>query len=259
MEFIKLHHELYSCSQTKEHITKDSDHIPCLACFEFKLGASVRVLEHYGEQFKTLVEQTEQCISVLQLQLWDTIVSLTELELTTTRATIASLYCKAVTALAIAFGFNASPDKMATKCLGVIYFTFKDPTVLKELTKHARMMLDTTDPVTSFFIFFPNTMATLIILPLTNTLTMNTHHLNLQWVYSSMPPKVYLSTLGMRTFLPNYVTQICKYAKSFHKEHSTTAIAMDIESSTVASKTILDFHDEKLVEEHKAFQENSIC
>ena len=163
MEFIKLHHELYSCSQTKEHITKDSDHIPCLACFEFKLGASVRVLEHYGEQFKTLVEQTEQCISVLQLPLWDTIVSLTELELTTTRATIASLYCKAVTALAIAFGFNASLDKMATKCLGVIYFTFKDPTVLKELTKHARMMLDTTDPVTSFFIFFPNTMVTLII------------------------------------------------------------------------------------------------
>ena len=116
------------------------------------LRASVRVLEHYGEQFKTLVEQTEQCISVLQLQLWDTIVSLTELELTTSRATIASLYCKAVTALAIAFGFNASLDKMATTCL--IYFTFKDPTVLKELTKHACMMLDTTDPVTLFFILF---------------------------------------------------------------------------------------------------------
>ena len=49
-------------------------------------------------------------------------------------------------------------------------------------------------------------------------------------------------------------TQICKYAKSFHKEHSTPPIAMDIESTTVASKTILDLLDEKLVAEHKALQ-----
>ena len=65
MEFTKLHHELYSCSRNKECITKDLDHIPHLACFEFKLGASARVLEHYGDQFKTLVEQTEQCIAVV--------------------------------------------------------------------------------------------------------------------------------------------------------------------------------------------------
>ena len=110
------------------------------------------VLEHHGEQFKTLVEQTEQCISVFELHLCDTIVSLTELEHSTTRATIASLYCRAVTALAIVFGFNASLDKMATE--HIIYYGFKDPTVLKELTKHAGMMLDTTDLVTSFFIIF---------------------------------------------------------------------------------------------------------
>ena len=203
MEFIRLHHALYSHSQTKECITKDSDHIPHSVCFKFKFGVSVRVLEYYSEQFKTLVEQTEQCISVLQLQLWDTIISLTELELMAKRATIASLYCKAVMALAIAFGFNASLDKMATKYQ--IYSTFKDPTVLKELTEHSGLMLDTTNPVTSFFIIFPNTMATLIILLLTNTLMMNTHHLNPLWVYSSMSSKVYLSTLGMCIFLPNYL------------------------------------------------------
>ena len=128
----------------------DSDHIPHLACFKFKLVASMRFLEHHSEQFTTLVEQTEQCISVFQLQLHTTILSLAKLELAATRATIASLYCKAVTALAIVFGFNASLDKMATKCL--IYFTFKDPTVLKELTKHASMTLDTTILVASFFI-----------------------------------------------------------------------------------------------------------
>ena len=138
--------------QTKECITKDLDHIPCSVHFEFKLRASVRVLEHYRDQFKTLVEQTEQCIAVLQLQLHDTIVSLAKLEVTATRDAIVLLYCKAVTALAIAFGLNASLDKMATKRL--IYFTFKDPTFLKEPTKHAGMMLDPTDPVFSFFTIF---------------------------------------------------------------------------------------------------------
>ena len=73
--------ELYSHSQNKECITKDLDHIPCSACFKFKLRTSVRVLEHYGDQFKTLVEQTEQHITVLQLQLHDTIVSLTNWKL----------------------------------------------------------------------------------------------------------------------------------------------------------------------------------
>ena len=79
--------KLYSCSQTKECITKDLDHIPHSVHFKFKLGASMRVLEHYSEQFKTLVEETEQCISVLQMQLWDTIISLTKLELRITRVT----------------------------------------------------------------------------------------------------------------------------------------------------------------------------
>ena len=79
-EFSKLHHELYSCSQNQGCITKDSAHIPCLACFEFKIRASVRVLKHYGDQFKTLLEQTKQHIAVLQLQVHDTIVSLTDLE-----------------------------------------------------------------------------------------------------------------------------------------------------------------------------------
>ena len=109
-----------SYSQNKEHITKDPDHIPDSACFKFKLGASARVLEHYGDQCKTLVEQTEQCVTMLQLQLCDTIVSLAVLEVTTARAAIASLYCKAVTALAIVFGLNESLDKTSTKHL--IYF-----------------------------------------------------------------------------------------------------------------------------------------
>ena len=121
-------------------------------CFEVKLRASVRVLEHYGDQFKILVEQTEQHITVLHLQLPDTIVSLAELGVTAARAAIASLYCKAVTAFAIAFGLNASLDKMSTKHL--IYFTFKETTILKELTKHTGTTLDPTDPVASFFAIF---------------------------------------------------------------------------------------------------------
>ena len=80
----------------------------------------MRVLEHYSDQFMTLVEQPEQRIAVLQLQLCDTIVSLTDLEVTTARAPIASLYCKAVTALAIAFGLNAYLDKTSTKCLSIL-------------------------------------------------------------------------------------------------------------------------------------------
>ena len=98
------------------------------------------------------MEQTEQCIAVPQLQLCDTIDSLTNLEVTTTRAAITSLYCKAVTALAIVFGLNASLDKMSTKHL--IYFTFKDPTILQKLTKHAGMTLDPTDPVAFFFAIY---------------------------------------------------------------------------------------------------------
>ena len=62
------------------------------------------------------------------------------------------LYCKAVTALAIAFGLNTSLGKTATKHL--IYFTSKDLTILKELTKHDGMMLDPNDPVSSFFTIF---------------------------------------------------------------------------------------------------------
>ena len=82
----------------------------------------------------------------------NTIISLAKLEVTVTREAIASCYSKAVTALAIAFGFNASLDKMATK--HPIYFTLKDSTILEELTKHAGMTLDPIDPVSSFFTIF---------------------------------------------------------------------------------------------------------
>ena len=250
------HHELYSHSQNKEHITKDPDHIPHLACFEFKIGASTRVLEHYNDQFKTLVEQNEQHIAVLQLQLCDTIVSLTNLEVTAARAAIASLYCKAVTALAIAFGLNASLDKTSTEQL--IYFTFKDPTILKELTKHAGMTLDPTDLVTSFFGIF---------------LQHNGHaynHTTNKYSNDEYPPLK--STVGalinaikglfvnpwntyfQAKLCQHQDAQICKYAESFHKECSTAAIAMAIESTAATSETISDFLDEKLAEEHKTFQ-----
>ena len=51
MEFTKFHHELYSHSRNKEHITKGLDHIPHSPRFEFKLRATARVLEHYSHQF----------------------------------------------------------------------------------------------------------------------------------------------------------------------------------------------------------------
>ena len=48
--------------------------------------------------------------------------------------------------------------------------------------------------------------------------------------------------------------QIHMYVESFHKESSTAAIAMAIESNTATSKTISDLLDGKLAEECKTFQ-----
>ena len=51
--------------------------------------------------------------------------------------------------------------------------------------------------------------------------------------------------------------QIHEYAESFHKEHSTDAITMAIESTATTSKTISDLLNKKLIEEHKTFQAKS--
>ena len=161
-----------------------------------------------------------------------------------------------MTALAIVFGLNASLDKTSTNFL--IYFTFNDPTILKELTKHAGMTLDPTDPVTSFFAIFSKH----------NHHTYN--HTTDKYSNDKYPPLK--STVGALInvikglFINPWNTyfqaklcqhqdaQICKYAERFHKECSTTAITMAIESTTTTSKTIPHFLNEKLAKECKTFQ-----
>ena len=161
-----------------------------------------------------------------------------------------------MTAVAIAFGLYASLDKMATKHL--IYFTFKDTTILKELTKHAGMMLDPTNPVSFFFTIFS---------------IHNGHsydHTTDKYSDNEYPPLE--STVGAlvnaikglfinpwNTYLhaklcQHQYVQICKYVESFHKECSTAAIATEIESTTTASKTVSDLLDKNLAEECKTLQ-----
>ena len=53
-EFTKLHQELYSCSQSKEHITEDSDHIPhsglvLTTCELAKIQKSSHLLIQFAE------------------------------------------------------------------------------------------------------------------------------------------------------------------------------------------------------------------
>ena len=104
-------------------------------------------------------------------------------------------------------------------------------------------------------------MATPIILPTTNTLTMNTNHLNPfgfphPWHFSLFvnPWNVHFHA----KLHQHQDTQIFKYAETFHKECSTAAIAMDIESTTAASGTILDLLDKNSWKKVKLFKLNLI-
>ena len=145
---------------------------------------------------------------------------------------------------------------MSTKHL--IYFTFKDPTILQKLTKHAGMTLDPTDPVAFFFAIYSQH---------------NGHaynHTTDKYSDDEYPPLE--STVGVLInairglFINPWNTyfqaklcqhrdaQIHEYAESVHKEHSTAAITMAIESTATTSKTISDLLDKKLIEEHKTFQ-----
>ena len=137
---------------------------------------------------------------------------------------------------------------MSTKHL--IYFIFKDPSILKELTKHAGMTLDLTDPVTSFFAIFSqhnghdynNTTDKYSddeYPPLKSTVDALVNAIKGLFINP-------WNTYFQAKLCQHQDTQICKYAASFHKECSTTAITMAIESTTTTSKTMSDLLNKNL-------------